>query len=37
VGTVGDLLDVLGTLAHLRELDVDLLSSLNGSLGVEFS
>lgn len=37
VGTVDDLLDILGTLAHLCQLDVDLLGSLNSSLGVELS
>lgn len=35
VCAVGDLLDILGTLAHGGKLSVDLLSSLNGSLGVE--
>jgi glycine cleavage system pyridoxal-binding protein P len=35
VCAVGDLLDVLGALAHGGKLGVDLLSGLNGSLGVE--
>lgn len=35
VGAVGDLLDILGALAHLLELLVDDLSGLDGSLGVE--
>lgn len=35
VCTVGDLLNVLGALAHGSKLGVDLLSGLNGSLGME--
>lgn len=35
VGAVGDLLDILGALAHLSQLLVDDLSGLDGSLGVE--
>ena len=35
VSTVGDLLDVLGALAHGLELVVDGLRGLNGGLGVE--
>ena len=37
VGTVGDLLDVLGGLSERSKLLVDDLGSLNGSLGVELS
>lgn len=36
VGAVGDLLDILGALAHLGQLLVDDLGGLNGGLGVEF-
>lgn len=35
VGAVGDLLDILGALAHLGQLLVDNLGGLDGSLGVE--
>jgi hypothetical protein len=35
VGAVGDLLDVLGALAHLCQLLVDDLGSFDGCLGVE--
>jgi hypothetical protein len=35
VGAVGDLLDILGALAHLGQLLVDDLGGLNGGLGVE--
>jgi hypothetical protein len=35
VGAVGDLLDILGALAHGRELLIDNLGSFNRSLGVE--
>lgn len=35
VCAVSDLLDVLGTLAHGRKLGIDLLSGLDGGLGVE--
>lgn len=35
VGAVGDLLDVLGALAHFGQLLVDDFGGLNGSLGVE--
>ena len=37
VGADGDVLDVFGSLAHLGEGTVDVLGSLDGSLGVEFS
>ena len=35
VSAVCDRLDILGALAHSRELLIDDLSGLNGSLGVE--
>lgn len=36
VGAAGDLLDVLGRFAHVFELMVDVLGSLDGGLRVEF-
>ena len=37
VGPIRHTLDIFSGLTHLPQLDIDALSSLNGSLGVELS
>lgn len=37
VGPVRHTLDIFSSLTHLPQLEIDALSSLNGSLGVELS
>lgn len=37
VGPVRHILDIFSGLTHLPQLDIDALSSLNGSLGMELS